>query len=1283
MDTTNDCTQVASVTSRTVYSCTRLTVDIAAADISTGTHVVTVTNPDPVGCSSTDTTSLVALAPPTVGAVAETIACNETADTNLTITGTGFAVTGAGDLPTVTIGGQAVTTTAANDCTTVTGTNIQTCTELTVTAAAGTLSTGSQAVVVANPGGAGCQSSGSTNLQVYGTAEVTSVSPSLFCDSAGGTDLTLDGNNFLVVDTTQPTVTLGNNTYTATVDTASCTSATTGGHTVDTCTKLTINVPQGDLPTGTYQASVTNPAPVDCPSSTTVPVVEAGAPTITDAQPSLVCSNDTSFQSSGTVTLTGTNFLLIDGNYPTVTVNGVAATVNGTTGCAPVSNPTHTVDSCTTLTVTVPSSERAKDMHFSLNNPAPADCGQPSTYDLPITPAPVVTAVTPLRICNAGGSFQIDGQNFDPNMTVTLAGVPASDVTVNAAGTSATVTFGSGLPQGQQTLTVINPSTCHSDYSQPVRVVTGPQVFYVDPPVTYNGINTQVTIYLSGLYGGVVKHVDLVDSQGNATALDFTFNTNKPNTVQATIPANILPQGTTDADYDIRVTDDVNCAGTGKGLLHVTDQLTVAVNSITPPFGWTNSSTAVHITATDPAPSGQVQFMSTPRVYLNPVNAGATTLATELKSVQFIDATDLNAIVPSGLPVGQYDLIVVNPDGTVGLLTTPNDPTLGAFQVTQDPPPLIDSVTPGSWPNDQSALSVTVTGDHFRQPNVQVFCTTGTAGTYDSPNSITVNSSTTTSIDLSIDTTNLAGLSSCYMEVTDTDNGTYADYSPITITNPAGNFVSFKPGTTLSTARRDPAMSSGVPSRTAKFIYAIGGDDGTDNGAFKSMEMSQVDRFGAPGAWTPMPTPYNLNVPQNELPAGLTHADSVRIGDFIYLVGGYQTRTDAQGNTTGAASAKVLRANVLDPLNVPDINNVELVYGGEQFRGNDPGVYYYRVSAVLDSSSPDNPGGETLPSEPQPINVPFNRLKVHLSWPAFPHAVSYRVYRTATPNQSVGTEELLAEVPAPAGGVQVDFVDDGTQTITSGAKPLPLGSLGTWHQPTDNAGNPLALQQARYHHGVTSAPDPDTPGQYFVYAAGGTTDGTDALGDYEYFAVTINGPRDQTVSPMTDDTSNVLSIARKRMPAVAATPENSDYTDSYVYVLGGMQAGGTTTRTNEAAIVNADGSLGAWTTVKRNQIDRADYAGAIANNNVVVANGASGSANASAHSTVLCNGTNGCTAPDLVNWNSLSNVNLRSRAMPGYVSFNGFLYIAGGYDYSVGANAILDTTDYSVLGGTP
>ena len=58
-------------------------------------------------------------------------------------------------------------------------------------------------------------------------------------------------------------------------------------------------------------------------------------------------------------------------------------------------------------------------------------------------------------------------------------------------------------------------------------------------------------------------------------------------------------------------------------------------------------------------------FLSPPVVYLSPTGSG---VSIHLENVIFIDGTKISAIVPSGITPGNYDVVVINPDGTIGIL---------------------------------------------------------------------------------------------------------------------------------------------------------------------------------------------------------------------------------------------------------------------------------------------------------------------------------------------------------------------------------------------------------------------------------------------------------------------------------------------------------------------------------------------------------------------------------------------------------------------------------------
>lgn len=1222
------CEDITSVTG--ARSCDEYTIELTQDGIAEGKHDVTLTNPEPAQCASM-ALEIVNVPAPTVTALANQYGCNDGRDAEVIITGTGFVKIGD-QLPTVEIGGVATTTNSVGNCMAGLSANYETCTEVTVTLAADALGDGAHDVVVTNPLDTNCASSESLQLVLVGKPVVADVAPSLFCSDTGAQDVTITGTGFIRDNGTLPTVNVAGTDYTPT-QINGCQADATLPAGVEVCTGLVFTLPQGQGMPGANITVVTNPAPAQC-SSDDSELLVAGPPVITSTTPSQVCQG----AFDGNITLEGSNFLRIGNDEPAVTVNGMSLT--GTLGnCTAVQHPTLQVESCTQMALVIPAAMRNQTLNFTLDNPAPANCSSAS-LTLQLTPTPRVDQVTPLRICSTGGQLQLDGEFFEQGMVVTLANTPATMVTVAADGKSAIATFGQLPMMDLATLSVENPSGCGMDYPSDVRISNGPRVFYIDPPVVYDGISTQVTMYVSGLFGGQVTEVIAEDSAGNRSTLPITFDPNKPNTVQAVIPKNILPQATMVDTLDFYVTDDINCTGVGNDLVTVTKELKVSVESIQPPFGWSSENTGVLVTSAQMPPAGFEQFAATPRVYLNPVNAQQGTVATEVRSVLFNNPTELSGIVPLGLPIGKYDVIVLNPNGGVGLLPA-------AFDVTENAPPIIDTVSPGSWQTNQAALAVNIAGSNFADPTVEAFCQ-DPGGTIDVP-VITRTSFTSSDIDVNVDTTNLDHLSVCYIRVTNASDGSFVEYSPITVTNPAGNFVSFKPGPDMLEARRGHAMAQGAPSRTARFIYALGGDDGTTAGAKVTTEAAAVNRFGEPVSWFALP---------NDLPAGRTFAAATTVDDFIYLSGGHDGT---------AVTDTVWRANILDPLFAPRVTDVDFFINGDFFGGIPTGVYYYRVAAVMEPNDPANPGGEGLASEPQAIRIPVNGISIVLTWSAIPGATSYRIYRSAMPDQVYGNEVLIGTVNSPT----LSFVDDGS-LMPGTEKPLPLGSLGKWHEVAK-------LDGPRYRHGFQVLPSPTTQGQYHFYSVGGSN-GTTALATYAMNNMQVVGPRVQNVTSAAIAGAISLGVARFDAALLAGTVDNANLLSMpTLYMLGGATNNGTT-RQIEYAQQNADGTLNSWVVTSNMQRSRAGYAAAVANNNLVVAGGQNATSNATADKGEICAPNATCTQPALDRWNSLSNVNMQDRYLHGYISATGFLYMAGGLD---GALMPTRTVDYSPLGGTP
>jgi hypothetical protein len=214
----------------------------------------------------------------------------------------------------------------------------------------------------------------------------------------------------------------------------------------------------------------------------------------------------------------------------------------------------------------------------------------------------------------------------------------------------------------------------------------------------------------------------------------------------------------------------------------------------------------------------------------------------------------------------------------------------------------------------------------------------------------------------------------CLVQVTNAD-GTWFVYSAVSITNPAANLYGWSAGPDLLVARRAPAAVAARATLTSRTLYAIGGDDGSSAGALSSIERAKVDRYGGVGAWEELPT---------GLPAPRTLATVARVGRYLYLVG---------GNDGSGPVATTLRAQVLDPLEAPSIVDVDVEYGtGKELGG---GTWVYRVAAIFPSTYDDNPGGESLASDPFVVRLPDvpDTLRVTLSWDAVPEASGYRIYR--------------------------------------------------------------------------------------------------------------------------------------------------------------------------------------------------------------------------------------------------------------------------------------------------
>lgn len=955
----------------------------------------------------------------------------------------------------------------------------------------------------------------------------------------------------------------------------------------------------------------------------TIRLVHAGF-SIRAVQPAVACAS--SAPSSLVLTAGGQGFLRIrsTGAVPRVLFDGSPVTVTALSGCTDLGGG---VDGCSSLELDLNATPGVGDHPILVQNPVQDGCVAAAVFS--VGPAPSVTDVSPSKVCAVDDplkpdaiTLRLDGSNFLAATQALLSnGAEARNETLRSS-TVLDATFDVPAP-GSYGVTASNGAGCSDTLKDAVRVLATPLVFFVDPPVLYNGISTAATVYVSGLNGDDVSAVRIrpAGSADAFTTVPFTFDVARPNQVQVVVPANLDP-GT----YEVLVTDREACTSLPAASIRVTATLTLALASIDPRFGWKSEDTSVDVRATNPPPAGKVGFVGVPRAYLNPVGGGGA--ATALTSVSLVDGSLANAVIRRGLTPGLYDVIVVNPDGAVGLLPA-------GYQVTDAPPPLVDSITPGSIPNG-GAATVKLRGLNFdAAATVDAECLSpdGTQRT----TGLTVTSRSSTELVTSVPANdgNFPSGTICVLVVTNPDLST-GEFSALGVTSPSENLATPTAVASMLQARRAPVAASGRPTRSARFIYAIGGDGGSAATAHASVEAAPVDRFGNLGAWRALPV---------SLPAGRTMASGLTVGRYVYVVG---------GSSGGAALASTLRAEVLRPSDAPEITDLFLEFADS---GLTEGSWFYRVSAVMNVTDEDNPAGETLASDPLAVVVPASLprpLRTTLTWSPRTGAAQYRIYRTPRANDGAGQVELLATVS----GSSTSFQDTlGSAATLTAEVPRRLGDLGAWRTLP-------SLVTARQGFGLGHGIDPVTPTASYLYAIGGLNGSGAAEATYELLAITTGADGDQTVAAAWQrNTGNTLRTARWQAAAftvddVVTTRVPSGST--WLHMGPGANAAGSQGVSHvDAARVEAGGSLSAWQS-ESSPNNRWGYSAVAAANQLFIYGGDRGAPAQGGVSAQLCGAGGKCSGPPgLENWNAGISLSTARALAPTVVESARIFFIGG------------------------
>ncbi len=975
---------------------------------------------------------------------------------------------------------------------------------------------------------------------------------------------------------------------------------------------MTVTVsPALQLDPGLYDIEVTNRSGQS--TTATGALLAVPRPRISKIVPPAMCT-----AAGGELAIEGDFFLTQGGSAPEVTIGGQTFTARAD-GCRKLPGSTG-AEACTKLFVEVPTNIlSAGPAEVTVKNPAPAACQSTDQQTLAMVPPPTITSVQPSELCESGGALTLEGTNFRPGSTVEV-GTAATQSVVLASSSELTATFAGGLPVGgPYDVSVQTPEQCHATLAGQVTVVAAPMLFFVDPPVAYNGIAIQLTAYGSTLSANVTG-ISLVPASGSALALTFHQDPSHPGRLLLDLPAGVTP-GT----YTLTLQDDQGCTASLPNALEVVSQTTLSISSVTPSFGWTGASTGIEVRADASVGGG---FQSLPRLYLTPSGGGSAT-ARALESESFLDPSRLTAVVPEGLAVGAYDLIAVNPDGGVAVAHQ-------AFTVTADPPPAIASLTPGSVPNSGTE-DLTISGTNFATPTVTLTCT-DPSGQVTTP-TVTLGSSTTTSIAASFDASPYSSGAACLVRVTDGVAGSpYGEFGSLVITNPAQNLGSPSAGQALATPRRALGLVEVQTSAAARYLVAVGGaaDDGS---GLASLESTPLDIAGVQAGWSTQ---------RHEMSTARAFVGAASIGRFVYAIGGATS-------ATGPAVATVERAAVLDPAFHPDITDLDITVASPG-AGLAPGVWYYRVSAVMPNDDPFNPGGEALASERFPLSLPTltpaRAFVPTITWSRLPGAVSYRIYRSPTANAPAGQEQLVSTVDASE---PTRFEDTGG--ATSSDAPLPLGSLGTWSAVP-------SLSVARKGMAIAVAADPSVAGRFWLYALGGQDGSGSALASYERLQVDVAPDGSQTTGSWILGLTS-LSAARWQLGAWVGTHGTSSRIPAgttYVWAGAGLSDSGASVRYVDAAPQLPDGSLGPFQAVKQ-MGGRAGYGAALAGNFLYAFAGGGGTDTSVSQAEMCAPGIGGCQTtpapPDLVNWNNATSL-FRPRTLAGCALEGATIYLVGG-----------------------
>jgi len=1019
--------------------------------------------------------------------------------------------------------------------------NISYCTQMRISVdpSATYLNQGQNTVHLSNPAGAGCGSAASVNFLLLPRPTFSGLSQTRICSVPGHANyglVTATGSSILMVDGVSSNIDF-NGVPSVAPAASGCVNVnlTNSPHTVRQCTSFTFSTPNLDAQQraigSVYTPVVTliPPSPImdvsldaarfGCAVPNSALAAVYPAPVADSAAPNPQCTT-----TPGTV-----NTMLTSGpgilNSPLLAINNIAYPGYVTSNCSTMTDLFgDSITVCHALNIsTTPTANPIGPAAVNFTNSAAFDmaCAPTvSSNSLLFAPPPTAVSTAPNYFCSgSGGTLSITGTGFTALTSVWMqrncTGVtgPCNSGTVYNAPIITYVNstlivatwYANAVPGGQYLLGLANGGNCvFLGLNVNVRALV--LVFYADPPTAYNGIEQSISAYTTGLSHDTASVV--LFSTTSSYSLNLSFSeTSDVNRLSA-----ILPSGIPTGSYGIRVTTTYGCSGDLGGALNVVSAQTMLITQVDPQYLYNGTASSVDITSS-PLQDG---FEPIPYTFLSPVGGG---IAIPLRSVFLTDSHTMTATVEAGLPAGSYFLVIVNLNGSVGITDV--------FIVAQ-PLPIITQVAP-SYFTTTSGQVASITGANFNTAGVflNVTCLTSTGTMV--MNEPVISNLLPNSFTAVFDFSGTSNGAACNIRVNNID-GPNTLFVAVSTKISSGNLAGFSivPGSMLH-ARQGHALLLGQVTPSLHFLYAIGGNNGTNAGAMSSVEKTQIDRFGSSQSWIEHPT--------DALPVQTGFLAGASIGRFLYVAGGT--------NTTGYSTTAVYRAQVLDPADVVTVDlQAELNPASQLLEG----LYFYRVCAEYPLSDIINPGGWSLPSDIISVRVPNittplfpAALDISLSWTADARASAYHVFRSGPgPNAPMSSISLIATLPSTI----TLFTDNGTYANTLPTTPRVLGDLGAWNYISD-------LQVPRSSFAMSSAVVPGSSGSaWFLHAWLGATNTpttTTYPKSYEQNTVNVldpNNPFTGAFSTFVHPTAARSGVGISHITSLdnpAVTPADTDY----------------------------------------------------------------------------------------------------------------------------------------------